>query len=69
MKCEIVSRYEINFTHQHSLASIVGFGNNVNLENISHEFTLPMDIMEVRIIRVDCNSSVINLFIIIIFLA
>lgn len=45
----------LDFTHPNSLASLIGFENKLYGANISHESTLPVGIMKVRIIRVDCN--------------
>jgi hypothetical protein len=55
LKCEIVSKYDTDFTHRYSFASIIGFENKLYSANISHESTLPVNIMKVRILRVDCN--------------
>lgn len=57
LKCEILSKYDIDFSNEYSLASIVGFERKIYPANILHESTLPVDIMKVRIIRVDCNIT------------
>jgi hypothetical protein len=55
LKCEIRSKFAFDLTHKHSLASVVGFENKLYHANIGYESTFPVDIMKVRIIRIDCN--------------
>lgn len=55
LKCEILSKYEIDFRQSNSIGSLLGF-ERINLKpNKNYESTLPVDIMKVRMIRVDCN--------------
>lgn len=55
LKCEIQSKYEIDFTQEKSIGRLLGF-EAVRLQpNKMHQSTQPIDIMKVRIIRVDCN--------------
>lgn len=55
LRCEIRSKYEIDFTRQGSLGSLLGF-NAIRLPpNQTHASNIPVDIMKVRMIRVDCN--------------
>lgn len=57
LKCEIKSEFDIDFKHKNSLASLLGFENKVLPKNVLHQSTRPVDIMKVRIIRVDCNIT------------
>lgn len=55
LKCEIRSKYSIDFTHKNSIANLLGFESIQLTANVTHESTLPVNIMRVRIVRVDCN--------------
>lgn len=55
LKCEIYSKYEIMFEEENSIGKLLGFHATYLQPNKVHESTLPVDIMKVRIIRVDCN--------------
>lgn len=55
MKCEIWSKYEMDFTVENSIGSLLGMPTRQLTPNRTHESTLPVDIMKVRMIRVDCN--------------
>lgn len=55
LKCEIRSKFDFDLTHPHSIASVVGFESKEYDANIGYESTFPVDIMKVRIIRIDCN--------------
>lgn len=55
LKCEIWSKYEINFIEEGTIGRLLGFEAVVLAPNKNHESTLPVDIMKVRMIRVDCN--------------
>lgn len=55
LKCEIRSKYEINFDQKNSIGKLLGFEAIRLQPNKIHESTQPVDIMKVRIIRVDCN--------------
>lgn len=57
LKCEIKSKFEIDFTNKHSIGQVLGFEKKILLANILHESTLPLDIIKVRMIRVDCNIT------------
>lgn len=55
LKCEIWSIYGIDFTQPNSIGSLLGFESTYLHPNKTYESTLPVDIMKVRMIRVDCN--------------
>ena len=55
LKSEIWSTYGIDFTQSNSIGSLLGFESTYLYPNKIHESTLPVDIMKVRMIRVDCN--------------
>lgn len=55
LKCEIRSKFDFDLTPQDSLASVIGFENKLYYANLGHQSTFPVDIMKVRIIRIDCN--------------
>ena len=55
LKCEIWSKYGIDFTQSNSIGRLLGFESTYLQPNKNHESTLPVDIMKVRMIRVDCN--------------
>lgn len=55
LKCEIFSKYLIDFTQKNTLATLLGFENKLLQPNILHESTLPVDIMKTRIICVECD--------------
>lgn len=57
LKCEIFSMYEIDFTPKNSIASVLGFESQRLTANKTHESTMPVNIMKVRIVRVDCNIT------------
>lgn len=57
LKCEIYSLYEIDFTPNNSIASVLGFESKQLQANKTHESTLPVNIMKVRIVRIDCNIT------------
>jgi len=57
LKCEIKSKFDIITFGKKSLSSILGFGETVLKANRWHESTFPVNIMKVRMIRVDCNIS------------
>lgn len=57
LKCELTSVYEIDFTHNNSIASLLGFERTRLQPNKTHQSVLPVNIMKVRIVRVDCNIT------------
>lgn len=57
LKCEISSKYEINFAEGGTIGRLLGFEAVVLTPNKIHESTLPVDIMKVRMVRIDCNIT------------
>ena len=55
LKCEITSKFDIDFRGANSIGKILGFGAKVLKSGEKHESSYIVDIMKVRIIRVDCN--------------
>lgn len=55
LKCEIESKFSINFEPKDSIGRMLGFSNKVLEPNIKHESDLPVEIIKVATIRVECN--------------
>lgn len=55
LKCEISSKYGIDFRGANSIGRILGFDSVVLKSGEKHESSQMTDITKVRIIRVDCN--------------
>lgn len=59
LKCEIKSKHEINFNHKDSLGTLLGYSAARTLKpNTLHESDLPVNIVRVITIQVDCNITV-----------
>lgn len=57
LKCEIISKHEIDFTRYDSLAKLLGYSAQVLKPNILHQSDLPVRIVKVVTIHVDCNIT------------
>lgn len=57
LKCEIKSKHEINFTPKDSLATLLGYSTQVLEPNILYQSDLPVKIVKVITIHVDCNIT------------
>lgn len=57
LKCEIKSKHEINFTPTDSLGSLLGYSARELKPNILHQSDLPVQIVKVITIHVDCNIT------------
>lgn len=57
LKCEIKSKHGINFTPKDSLATLLGYSNRELKPNILHQSDLPVQIVKVITIRIDCNIT------------
>jgi len=55
LQCEIKSVYEINFQPSDSIAKLLGFSNKILESNKLHTSDLPVEIIQVITIRVECN--------------
>jgi hypothetical protein len=55
LKCEIKSRFRINFTEADSFGSVLGYSSRFLVPNILYESDIPVNIIKVLTIRVECN--------------
>lgn len=55
LKCEIKSKFTIDFKVPNSICKVLGFDPILLQSGQKHESSYVVDIMKVRIIRVDCN--------------
>lgn len=55
LQCEMKSKYDIDLGGDKSIAKMLGFDAKVLKKNEKHQSVYNVDIMKVRIIRVDCN--------------
>lgn len=55
LKCELQSAYEIDFKHKDSIARLLGFSRELLKAGVKHESNLPVEIIQVTTIRVECN--------------
>lgn len=57
LKCEIKSKHEINFAPTDSLASLLGYSARELKPDILHQSDLPVRIVKVISIHIDCNIT------------
>jgi len=57
LKSELCCSQEIDFTKPHSLGPLLGFNSKVYKANTTHVSELPVDIIRVNSIRVECNVT------------
>lgn len=55
LKCEIFSIYDINFAHEDSIGKLLGFSKRKLKARQLHESDLPVNIIKVNTIRIECN--------------
>lgn len=55
LRCEIRSNYAINFEPKDSIAALLGFSPKSLAPGILHKSNLPVEIIQVVTIRVECN--------------
>lgn len=55
LKCELRSKYEVDFTPADSIGPLLGFSNTLLPANKLHSSDKPVDIVRVNLIRVECN--------------
>ncbi|MGI0027987.1 MAG: hypothetical protein ACREAD_09140 [Nitrosopumilaceae archaeon] len=57
LKCEIECKYNISFNAKNSIGKVLGFKDALLRKFQKHESVFPVDIIKVRIIRIDCNIT------------
>lgn len=57
LKCEITSPFDVDMSAEKSIATLLGFERTLYKGGKTHESTLPVNITNIRIIRVDCNIT------------
>ena len=55
LKCELKSKYGVNFSHNDSIGKRLGYSSRKLPANTLHESDLPVNIIKVSTIRVECN--------------
>lgn len=57
LKCEIKSKHDIDFTRSDSLAELLGYSAQILKADTLHKSNLPVRIVKVATIRVECNIT------------
>lgn len=57
LKCEILSKVAIDFTKDDSIGRMLGFSKEVLEAAVKHESNMPIQIIKVVTIRVECNIT------------
>lgn len=57
LKVEILSKYQIDFTKDNCINSLLGFSKQIIAENIRVQSDLIVDIMKINTIRIKCNIA------------
>lgn len=57
LKCELKSRFAVNFTPEDSIGRRLGFSAKILKANELHESDLPVRIIKVATVRVECNIT------------
>nr|WP_253308887.1 hypothetical protein [Rickettsia endosymbiont of Ceutorhynchus assimilis] len=55
LKCELKSAYDIDFEPQDSIGQLLGFSPLILDANTLHESDIPVEIIQVTTIRIECN--------------
>lgn len=55
LKCTIMSDKEINFERVDSIGPLLGFKKQKLQPNVSHESSLPVNILKTNTVRIECN--------------
>lgn len=57
LKCEITSKFDIDFTREDSIGRMLGFSKSILKAGEKHESDMPIKIIKVVTIRVECNVT------------
>lgn len=57
LKCEIISKFDIDFIKEASIGHMLGFSKKILKAGQSHESDIPIKIIKVVSIRVECNVT------------
>lgn len=57
LKCEIISKFAIDFTKSDSIGRMLGFSEKLLQPKVKHESDMPIQIIKVVTIRVECNIT------------
>jgi hypothetical protein len=57
LKCVLKSRYKINFQPKDSIGRLLGFSDRILEPNVTYQSDLPVQIINVTTIRVECNIT------------
>lgn len=57
LQCEIKSKFRINFKHADSIGTMLGFSRKILTSNDEHKSDLPVQIINVVTIRIECSIT------------
>lgn len=57
LKCMLKSKFQVNFEHKDSIGRMLGFSSKILPPNEKHESDLPVQIIKVQTIRVECSVT------------
>lgn len=57
LKSEIKCKYTIDFSQPNNVGNILGFSKRILKENMWHESDLPVKIIKINILRIECNIT------------
>lgn len=57
LKCELKSKYDIDFSPENTIGKLLGFSRRLLIKDTLHESDLPVEIVKVSSIRVECNIA------------
>lgn len=55
LKCNLICSQEIDFTHNDSIGSLLGFNKRKLEPNVIHESDKSVDIFKINVLRIDCS--------------
>lgn len=62
LKCEITSKFSIDFTKADSIGRMLGFSKKVLQPNVTHESDVTIQIIKMVTIRVECNITTASFY-------